>query len=477
MNTKRFLGTLLIGFMGGMMALGVFFMLNKKNELAGIKTGEPGAQFTNLPAAFETNSTDFTVAAAKTVHGVVHVKTKQMIEQDYRNPLFELFGYPQNEKPEPVLGFGSGVIISPDGYIVTNNHVIEDAQNISVVLNDNREFDAKLVGRDPNTDIALLKIDAKDLPTIPWGNSDALKLGEWVLAVGNPFNLTSTVTAGIVSAKGRNLGIIGGDYRIESYIQTDAALNKGNSGGALVNTNGELVGITSAILSPSGAYAGNSFAIPVTIVKKVVNDLIEFGEVQRALLGVKISDVTAELAQKEGIDKLEGVFVSEVTDDGAGKEAGIKKGDVILSINDVKVNSTAELQEQIGRYRPGDKVSLVINRDNKAKTLDVVLKNMQGSTSVVKKEDVSTVLGATVAPVSDQDLSKLGIKNGVRILSVGNGKFQTAGMRNGFVITRVNNKNINSVKELNDILDGLKGGVYIEGVYPNGMIAYYAFGM
>jgi Do/DeqQ family serine protease len=477
MNTKRFLSTLLVGFIGGLMALGVFLIVDKKNLPAEVNVPRQPAELVNYSGGFETNFPDFTIAAAKTVHGVVHVKTTQMVQQNYHNPFFDLFGYQQDSKPEPMMGFGSGVIISPDGYIVTNNHVIDGAETITVVLNDNREFEAKLVGKDPSTDIALLKVDNKDLPTIPWGNSDALKLGEWVLAVGNPFNLTSTVTAGIVSAKGRSLGILGDNYRIESFIQTDAALNKGNSGGALVNTDGELVGITSAIVSPSGAYAGNSFAIPVTIVKKVVNDLIEFGEVQRALLGVNIADVTAEVAKDQGLDKIAGVFITGVIDDGAAADAGIKKNDVILSINDIKVNSTSELQEQVGRYRPGEKLNISLLRDNKEKQIEVVLRNMQGSTSVVKKEEVSMVLGATVAPVNEQDKQKLGLKNGIRVLNVGTGKFQTAGIRNGFIITRVNNKPVNTAAELTQVISEVKGGVYIEGVYPNGMIAYYAFGL
>jgi len=369
------------------------------------------------------------------------------------------------------------VIISPDGYIVTNNHVIDGAEKIMVTLNDNREFEAKLVGTDPSTDIALLKIDGKDLPFIPWGDSDKLRLGQWVLAVGNPFNLTSTVTAGIVSAKGRNLGILDDQYRIESFIQTDAALNKGNSGGALVDLKGELVGITSAIISPSGAYAGNSFAIPVSIVRKVVEDLMEYGQVQRAFLGVSIRNIDAQLAKDKGLGTINGVYVDAVNDNGAAKEAGIKAGDVILNVNGIKVTSSAELQEQIGRYRPGQKINIAVLRDNKEKQFDVILRNMQGTTGVVKKSDLVMVLGATFAPLSDQEKSNLGISNGLRVVEVGKGKFRDAGISNGFIITRVNNKAINSVNDLNDILSKTKGGVYIEGVYPNGMVAYYAFGL
>ena len=268
-----------------------------------------------------------------------------------------------------VSGYGSGVIISADGYIITNNHVIEDAESVDVTLNDKRTFTAQVIGRDPSTDIALLKIKADNLPFIKYGDSDQLKLGEWVLAVGNPFNLTSTVTAGIVSAKGRNLGLIEGDYRIESFIQTDAALNMGNSGGALVNTKGLLVGITSAIFSPSGAYAGNSFAIPVSIVKKVVDDLKEFGEVQRAIIGVNIRDVNSDDAEKQNLGAVKGVLITGIVPDGSAEEAGLKENDVIVKFDGVDVNSTSELQEQVGKHRPGDKATVTYLRKGKETTV------------------------------------------------------------------------------------------------------------
>lgn len=478
MNLKRFFGLLLVALVGGFISLGLYTMVFRPETRIVTSTEKVPVTLTSLSSVFDSSLTDFTFAAERTVHAVVHVKTQAVLSQVYRNPIYEFFyGRPYQERSEPVVGFGSGVIISSDGYIVTNNHVIDGAEKIMVTLNDKREFDAKLIGTDPSTDIALLKIEAKDLPFIPWGDSDKLQLGQWVLAVGNPFNLTSTVTAGIVSAKGRNLGILDDQYRIESFIQTDAALNKGNSGGALVDLKGELVGITSAIISPSGAYAGNSFAIPVSIVKKVVEDLMEFGQVQRAFLGVSIRSVDAQLAKEKGLGTVNGVYVDAVNDNGAAKEAGIKAGDVILDVNGIKVTSSAELQEQIGRYRPGQKVNIAVLRDNKEKRFDVVLRNMQGTTGIVKKSDLVMVLGATFAPLSDQEKSKLGISNGLRVVEVGKGKFRDAGISNGFIITRVNNKAINSVNDLNDILSKTKGGVYIEGVYPNGMVAYYAFGI
>ena len=335
-------------------------------------------------------------------------------------------------------GFGSGVIMSKDGYIITNNHVIEDAQEIKVILNDKREFDARLVGTDPSTDIALLKVDAEDLPYLTYGNSDNLKLGEWVLAVGNPFNLTSTVTAGIISSQGRNLGINQDQYRIESFIQTDAAVNPGNSGGALVNQQGNLVGINTAIASRTGSYSGYSFAVPVSIVKKVVKDLMEFGEVQRALLGVNIGDVDAEIAEKLHLDKVEGVYIGGVVENGAANEAGIKEKDVIISVDGDKVKTAAELQEKVSQYRPGDNVDIVVIRDNEKKQFTVTLRNKHGDTEIVR--DNVTVLGAEFEAVSNSVKEDLGIRNGIMITNLEKGKLKDAGLKKGFIITSVNKK-------------------------------------
>jgi Do/DeqQ family serine protease len=421
---------------------------------------------------------DFTIAAERTVHAVVHVRVKSEQKQvDVNNPFYEFFYGGQMPKSEPVSGFGSGVIVSSDGYIITNNHVIDKADEISVKLNDNREFVAELVGADPSTDLALLKIKAKDLPTIPFGNSDSLKIGQWVLAVGNPFNLTSTVTAGIVSAKARNLNILPDQYRIESFIQTDAALNPGNSGGALVTTDGQLVGINSAILSPSGGYAGNSFAIPVSIVKKVYDDLKEYGVVQRAVLGVSIKDVDAKVAKDHNLDKIDGVLIATVQDDGAAHDAGIKEGDVIVKVNGVEVNNTSELQEQISKYRPKDKISIDLIREGKPVSLSVNLKSLNGDTKIVKKDEITNVLGAKFAEATKGELSKLGLNNGVKVTEVGPGKFRAAGVQKGFIITAINDTPVSSPEDIVSIIRKVNDGVFIKGVYSDGVVAYYAFGV
>ncbi len=426
----------------------------------------------NLPA----ESMDFTDAAEKAVHAVVHVKVKSKANYNY-NPFYEFFfGEKPNAQPEPIMGFGSGVIISPDGYIVTNNHVVDGSTEIEVVMNDRRSFTAELIGVDPSTDIALLKINATELPYMAYGNSDDLRLGQWVLAVGNPYNLTSTVTAGIVSAKARSINILG-ESSIESFIQTDAAVNPGNSGGALVNTHGELVGINTAIASRTGSYSGNSFAVPVNIAKKVVGDLKEFGQVQRAILGVTIQDVTQEVAKTHNIDVLKGVYINGIREGGSALEAGIKEGDVILSVNNITVNSVSELQEQISKFRPNDKVNILINRNNKEKAFEVVLRNMSGDTGIVKKDDSLSVLGASLEPVNDETKQQLGIKYGVRVTSLKSGKLMKAGVRDGFVITQINNKPVTSIEDIKEVLSKTQGGVYIEGIYSDRTVAYYAFGL
>lgn len=487
MKTKTILVTVLVAVLSTLTTLFAF------NKIAGHKSHyisaelQPQVRLAQLNA-FDSNRVDFTYAAERTVHAVVHVKVKSERESEYSsgNPFYDFFfgyrGFEQN--PQPVEGFGSGVIISDNGYIVTNNHVVDNAKEIEVTLNDKRTYTAKLIGHDPNTDIAVIKIDEKDLPYIPYGNSDELKVGEWVLAVGNPYNLTSTVTAGIVSAKARNIGIMGtsgssskSKYPIESFIQTDAAVNPGNSGGALVNIRGELVGINTAIASPTGSYIGNSFAIPVSIVKKAVSDLIEYGKVQRAVLGVTIKDIDSDIAKEKHLDKLEGVYIDGIVEGGAADKAGIQKGDVILEINGVKVNSSSELQEQIGRYRPNDVVQILLTRDDKKKQIQATLRNMEGSTNLVRKEEVSSMLGATLKELSDDAKAKLRIKSGVQVAELGNGKFKSAGIQKGFIILQINNKTVDTVEDVEDIINSISGGVYIEGIYPNSSaVYYYAFG-
>lgn len=486
MNARRFLGIFSIAFLGGLLSLFAYTKFFDRPRVV-FATDQPQVRLTQLRNADAQSSTDFTYAAERTVHAVVHVKVTSLQRESTGNPIYDFFFGYRDSRPEPVAGFGSGVIITNDGYIVTNNHVIDGADEISVTLNDKRTYPAKLIGRDPDTDIAIIKINEKDLPFIPYGNSDDLKIGEWVLAVGNPYNLTSTVTAGIVSAKARNLGLLnaGGrvysrdnnNHSIESFIQTDAAVNPGNSGGALVNTKGELVGINTAIASPTGSYIGNSFAIPVTIVKKVAADLIEYGKVQRALLGVSITDVTSEIAQKYNLEKIAGVMVNGVSEGGAAQAAGIKEGDIIVSVNGSDVNSTSELQEQISRYRPNDKVEVSILRENKKKLFSVTLRNMEGNTKIVSKESVASALGAQFAEVSAAELNKLRISSGVKVIDPGKGRLHEEGILKGFIITNINDKQVRSVDDVKRLLSGNHGIINIEGIYPNGVVASYAFSM
>jgi Do/DeqQ family serine protease len=420
---------------------------------------------------------DFTYAAELTVHAVVHVHIKMAGTPE--NPILDWFYGDRNSKPREVQGYGSGVIISSDGYIITNNHVVENAESVDVTLNDKRAFTAKVIGRDPGSDIALLKINADNLPFIKYGDSEQLKLGEWVLAVGNPFNLTSTVTAGIVSAKGRSLQLNEGNYKIESFIQTDAAVNMGNSGGALVNTKGLLVGITSAIMSPNGAYAGNSFAIPVTIVKKVVDDLREFGEVQRAIIGVNIQDLQSDDATKLGLHDLKGVLVTRIMPEGSAKEAGMKENDVITKFDGQPVNTMSELQEQVGKHRPGDKATVTFVRGGKESTIPITLKNVAGNTRVVTaametSEDV--VFGAKLESLDSEDMNSLNIDSGVKVVEVNKGKFKDLGMAEGFIILSVNGKKVKSPDEVRQATNNGTTLKSIEGILPDGTMFNYKFG-
>ncbi|MGM0620354.1 MAG: Do family serine endopeptidase [Bacteroidota bacterium] len=475
-NTRKYALTFLLVVSSAFLAVWLYSSFFARSEVVTIKEEQP-VRFASYSSDGEASPPDLTFAAEKSIHSVVHIATQSVRGGGWStgNPFFdEFFGFRQQE-PQIARGFGSGVIISDEGYIVTNNHVITRAEKIKVILNDKREFEARLVGTDSSTDIALLKIEANDLPFLTYGNSDELKIGEWVLAVGNPFNLTSTVTAGIVSARARNLGINAEELSIESFIQTDAAVNPGNSGGALVSQQGNLVGINTAIASRTGSYAGYSFAVPVSIVKKVVEDLIEFGEVQRALLGVKIGDVTAAVAEEYDLDKVEGIFVGEVTENGAARDAGIKSGDVIISVADERVNSSAELQEKISRYRPGDDVKIGIKRNGDRKQFTVTLRNKHGDTQIVR--DNITVLGARFDEVSTREKGNLGIENGIKIINLESGKLKDAGLEENFIITHVNKKPIYEVNDFKRELGNARGGILVEGIYPNGELAYYVFGV
>ena len=438
------------------------------------------SRFASLPQAGET---DFTQAAELSVNAVVHVKTT------YRNQvssqqmdIFEFFfGRPGQQREMPAQqASGSGVIISEDGYIVTNNHVIDRADQIQVVLNDKREYTATLVGTDPNTDIALLKIDETNLPVILMGNSDDLRVGEWVLAVGNPFNLTSTVTAGIVSAKARNINILNAEMKIESFIQTDAAVNPGNSGGALVNTRGELVGINTAIASRTGSYSGYSFAVPVSIVQKVVSDIRQYGIVQRAILGVQMREITSELQKEKKLSTLQGAYVERVVPDGAAEKAGIQSGDVITRIDDAAVKTGTDLQEHIGRHRPGDVVSVTLLRDGKTLTVQATLTNRDGGTGVISAEDKASVLGATFSELTDTQKERLGINYGLQIKSLKAGKLKSAGVPADFIILKVNNHSVRTEEDLNDIVRRANSAserdrvLFITGCTPQGRVRYYA---
>ena len=439
---------------------------------------------------------DLTYAAEKALPAVVHIKyvqnskTKTVEVQsdpfgDFFSDPFGFFGNPnggtqrrqvQTPKREAT---GSGVIISNDGYIVTNNHVVEGADELTVTLNDNREYSARIIGTDKTTDLALIKVSAKDLPTLPIGDSNNLKVGEWVLAVGNPFNLNSTVTAGIVSAKARSLGANG----VESFIQTDAAINAGNSGGALVNTKGELVGINAMLYSQTGSYSGYGFAIPTNIMNKVVDDLKKYGTVQRAILDIKGSDVHNYIdAQKDKGEKIDlgtndGIYIAEVTEGGAGEAAGLQKGDVIVSIDNKKVTKMSELQEYLNGKRPGDKVSITYLRNKKSITKSTTLKNAQGNTKVVKPADID-VLGGNFREITSEQKQNLNISYGLEVLKVNNGALKEAGINRGFIIQKINDEPIKTLDELQSIVKKASTSkepvLFIQGIYSTGKKAYFA---
>ncbi len=477
-----FLGAAMIG--GFVSIAGYELLVGRDTQIVNLSPDGSGyAQYANYSSLPPDGTLDFTGAAERSVHAVVHVKTQTQVNNAY-NPWMDFFG--QEQGPQLEQGSGSGVIISADGFIITNNHVVEGAQKLEVTLNNNQNYEAKVIGTDPSTDIALIKIEATNLPFMAWGNSDDVRVGQWVLAVGNPFDLTSTVTAGIVSAKARNINLLNGNgseeiFPVESFIQTDAAVNPGNSGGALVNTKGELVGINTAIASRTGVYSGYSFAVPASIARKIADDLMNYGSAQRAFIGVRIQEVSPEIASEKGLSSVNGVFVNSLTEGGAAADAGISEGDIILKVGEKGVNTVPELQEQVSRYRPGDKINVSLWRDKKLQTVVVTLRNKDGNTDLIDKVSevaaTSSTLGADFTDVSDVEKQKLGLSGGAKVANLTSGKLKEIGIQKGFIITKINDQKINSADEVITVLSGKKGMVEIEGYYPNGTRAYYGFGM
>jgi Do/DeqQ family serine protease len=479
---KKYIGMLVVASLGGLVAIGLYKLISHDNQ-ARFESNYV-AKYANLN---EGSNPDFVAVAELVTPTVVHILTtvpasQNPMEMDPFGGFFRGFEMPQRER----RGSGSGVIISSDGYIVTNNHVIDGAANIKVILNDKREYDAELLGTDRNTDLALLRIEEKNLPFAVVGNSDQVKVGQWVLAVGNPFNLTSTVTAGIVSAKGRGLNLLRDprnqetQYAIEAFIQTDAAVNPGNSGGALVSTEGKLVGINTAIASETGQYAGYAFAIPSNLMKKVVDDLMKFGSVQRGLLGVQIQDVNNELAEKEGLKEVKGVFVAKVNENSAAEAAGMKDGDVIMFIDNEAVNTSNELQEKVGKKSPGDKVLVGILRKGKILELTATLRNKEGKAELAKAEKIENnkLLDCEFESIPREERLKLKISNGIKISKVGEkSPLRKAGVPSGFILISIDKKPVSTFTDVKLNLDGRKGGVLFEGINPDGSKGYFGFGL
>jgi serine protease Do len=474
---KRLIGLFLMAIAGGVVALGSYMLIEKSHPTYVYSTEPriPVHSASYVPGA-ALNQPDFEAAAAISVHAVVHIKSEFQSKSGVYDDFFDFFNFGRPVPNSPMQALGSGVIVSAEGYIVTNNHVVQDATNISVTLNDKRVFKASIVGTDPSTDLALLKIEANNLSFLAYGNSDEVRIGEWVLAVGNPFNLTSTVTAGIISAKARNINILGSQGAIESFIQTDAAVNPGNSGGALVNTRGELIGINAAIASGTGSYVGYSFAIPVNIVKKVVEDFMKYGKIQRAYLGIYYKEVDDQFAKDNSLPAVQGIYIEDVVKGGAADRAGLKKGDVIITMQGVPVNSKSELLEAVSQHSPGDKLALTLLRDGKQQDIQVTLLT-ENENSVVLNNDKIIIHGATFQRISDQEKKRFNLSDGYKITRLENGLLRTSGIREGFIVYAIDKQLINSIQDLKDALTSRKGGVLIEGVYPNGLRAYYGIGI
>ena len=467
---------LLSAIVGGLTAYAVVKGLVK--EQTQVVESVEGARFRTVNLS-QDNWPDFTYAAESAVDAVVYVKVvSTQTQQQAPNSIFDFFfGYPgaapqQRER----VGSGSGVIIREDGYIVTNNHVIEGATKIEVTLNNNQTYPATLVGTDPATDVALLKVEASGLPFIPFGDSDKLRLGEWVIAIGSPYDLRSTITAGIVSAKGRSMPS-NGEFKIESFIQTDAAVNPGNSGGALVDKAGNLVGINTAIISQTGSYTGYSFAVPSNIVKKIAYDLMDFGSVKRAVLGISMQAIDDKIAEDLKLSSRNGVYISEVSKSGAADEAGIKAGDILIAIDSTKLTTPASVQEAVSRFSPGDEAVVTVIRDGKEKMFDVKFKGTAQETGTLADDGSVAFYGSSIKAADEKTLEQFGLKHGVQIVDLGPGKLMEAGAVEGFIIQYVNDHPVKTPQEVIDIVKKSKRAVFIEGVTPSGRIGYFGFGV
>ena len=474
---------------------------DKKNEKDIEEIQKNAGGYTNTVSY--SNNVDFRLAARIATPGVVNIKSTfkpqnhqygdenpsdfydlpDSFKDFFRNdPFFRQFKFEPNNDSEPIIGGASGVILTPDGYIVTNNHVVKDADEIDVTLFNGKSYKAKIIGTDPQTDLALIKIDEKNLSFVAFGDSDKIEVGEWVVAVGNPFNLASTVTAGIVSAKARNINILKNQGAIESFIQTDAVMNPGNSGGALVTLEGKLIGINTAIATPTGVYAGYAFAIPVDIVKKVSNDLMNFGSVSRGFLGISIRDMDSKIAKEINIDRANGVYVDSVATNGAAKEAGVKAKDVIISIDGMETMTSSKLQEIVMRKRPGDKVKILLIRNgNERKELVATLQKQEASPKITKTKnpELLTDLGVQLVTISKEDQKNYKVKNGLKVTKLYNGKLKkNTNIREGFVITAVNNKEVSTIDSFIEAVEAQQGGIMLEGKYAGDpTYYYYAFGI
>jgi serine protease Do len=488
MKMKRSVGTFLLAFFGAALGFGMMQWLSPSAP-KGFESSRPTVlaanqtQMSNRFAGGTTELPSFVQASAMATPSVVHIRS--FFAQQSGDPFHGFFGNPLQGGMRPQSS-GSGVIISKDGYIATNNHVVKGAEKVEVTLEDKRSYTATVIGTDPTTDLALLKIEEAELPFLPFGNSSDVLVGEWVLAVGNPFNLTSTVTAGIVSAKGRSLNLLNEEFAIESFIQTDAAVNPGNSGGALINTAGQLIGINTAIASETGSFSGYSFAIPVNIVRKVMEDLREFGEVQRGIIGVQIQNINAQVAEKYSLETLEGALVTGTIKDGAAEAAGILQGDIITKVNETPIRGASELQEEIGIYHPGDKVQLTLIRDGERKQMEVVLRSREGKTTLTERtadaakdasnpEAFSNKFGVQLEPIGTSDKARLGLENGVKVVKLRKGKLLDAGLEEGFVITHVNKHFVEQPDDVERYIAGNEGSILIEGITAEGKKKFFAF--